>query len=302
MSKAPLLPATPVSAIRLPYDFNKPMVDMSTLRTSYLVVGSGIFGASTAWHLRRSKPWASVTIVDRVPYPNPGGASHDLNKIIRADYADPFYMKLALEAQQDWRDDAMFSQWYHESGMCFTADDAGWTSLCYENFKSLGIETGGRMLSHREAREMFPMFKSADWEESDAIWYNPQSGWADAGEAMQAILDAAVKDGVMYRTGTVESLLLTTDRACRGVRLDHGEKIVADTVILCTGARTAKLLADSAPDDHELQIKDRMIAAAAIQCLVKCDKEYLELYQDGPVFFNGADYIQGRRPGGRKMS
>jgi sarcosine oxidase / L-pipecolate oxidase len=268
---------------------------MSSIQTSYLIVGSGIFGASTALHLRRSKPWANVTIVDRVPYPNPAGASSDLNKIVRADYPDPFYMKLALEAQRFWREEPVFSPWYHESGMCFTADDAGWTSLCYENFRSLGIETGGRMLSHQEARKMFPMFKSADWEGSDAIWYNPQSGWADAGEAMQAILDDAVKDGVIYLMGTVESLLLTPDRTCSGVSLDSGEKIVADTVILCTGARTAKLLADSAPDDHEFQVKDRLIAAAAVQCLVKCDEEYLGFYQNAPVFFNGADQIQGRR-------
>jgi hypothetical protein len=33
-------------------------------------------------------------------FPNPSPASHDLSKIIRPDYADPFYMTLALEVEE----------------------------------------------------------------------------------------------------------------------------------------------------------------------------------------------------------
>lgn len=73
---------------------------MESAQPSYLIVGAGIFGASTALHLKAAEPKAQVTLIDRTPYPCPYGASFDLNKIVRDYYADKFYMRLANEAQQ----------------------------------------------------------------------------------------------------------------------------------------------------------------------------------------------------------
>ena len=86
---------------------------------SYLIVGAGIFGAATALHLKRSHPDAAVTLLDRTAFPNPSSASFDLNKIVRSDYHDIFYMKLALEAQELWRNDSLYKPYYHETGMLF---------------------------------------------------------------------------------------------------------------------------------------------------------------------------------------
>ena len=66
---------------------------------SFLLIGAGCFGASTALYLKRSNPSAHVTLLDRTPFPCPTAAAHDINKIIRAEYEDLSYMKLALEAQ-----------------------------------------------------------------------------------------------------------------------------------------------------------------------------------------------------------
>jgi len=72
---------------------------MATLNSSYIVVGSGVFGASTALTLAQKYPLASVVLVDRaVPYRE--SASWDWTKVIRADYADMLYMQLALEAKE----------------------------------------------------------------------------------------------------------------------------------------------------------------------------------------------------------
>src|ERR1700712_1480611 len=69
----------------------------------YLIIGSGIFGASTAYHLAQRYPNARTCLVDRMPYPCPLAASWDWNKVVRADYGDAFYMKFALEAMDSWR-------------------------------------------------------------------------------------------------------------------------------------------------------------------------------------------------------
>jgi len=54
--------------------------------TDFIIIGSGVFGSSTA--LALVKAGHSVTVLDRSQdgYVAPDGASHDLNKIIRADY------------------------------------------------------------------------------------------------------------------------------------------------------------------------------------------------------------------------
>ena len=265
---------------------------MGSVQPHYLIVGSGVFGASTALHLKRSKPEAKVTIVDRVPYPNPSGASHDLNKIIRADYHDIFYTKLALEAQEWWRSDGIFRPWYHECGMCFT-EKGGWTKQASENFEKLGVKTGSVIMSVEEAHERFPEFKNADWEGADGIYWNPTSGWGEADKAMKDLMDVVVAEGTRYHQGNVSSLLLTEDGSCKGLKMADATEITADFVLLCTGASTAKLLADSAPSNKELQVNGKMVAAGAIQCAVFCDPEHRDKYKNAPVFFNGAPHIMG---------
>ena len=56
---------------------------------SYLVVGAGVFGASTALHLSRQKPEAKITLLDRLPFPDPIAASHDINKVVVLRQARP---------------------------------------------------------------------------------------------------------------------------------------------------------------------------------------------------------------------
>ena len=265
---------------------------MTSKQPHYLIVRSGVFGASTALHLRRSKPEAEITIVDKVPYPNPSSASHDLNEIIRADYHDIFYTKLALEAQEWWRHNSIFKPWYHECGMCFT-EKGGWTHQATRNFEQLGVETGSVIMSLEEGRERFPEFRNADWAGADGIYFNPTSGWGEADKAMGALMDAVVAEGTTFRQGNVSSLLLRQDGSCRGVKLMDATELTADIVLLCTGAGTAKLLADTAPNDESLQVGGRMVAAGAIQCAVFCDPEHREEYVNAPVHFNGGPHIMG---------
>lgn len=86
---------------------------------SYLVLGAGCFGVSSALSIKRTWPSASVTLVDRTEFPCPLTAAHDLNKIICAEYEDPVYMKLAIEVQSLWRTDPILKPYYHETGILF---------------------------------------------------------------------------------------------------------------------------------------------------------------------------------------
>ena len=63
--------------------------------SSVLIVGAGVFGLSSALHLALDG-FTNITVLDRAPVPSPYSAGNDINKIVRAEYEDPFYTELAL--------------------------------------------------------------------------------------------------------------------------------------------------------------------------------------------------------------
>ncbi|KAJ4302618.1 hypothetical protein N0V90_001507 [Kalmusia sp. IMI 367209] len=97
--------------------------------SNILIVGAGIFGTSTAYHLSlTANPGTSITVLDRSPYPPHHAASTDINKIVRADYSTPFYMDLAYEALHAWKTLPILQskdgpRFFHESGWVTLSDE-----------------------------------------------------------------------------------------------------------------------------------------------------------------------------------
>lgn len=61
-----------------------------------IIVGGGAWGLSTALHMTNDG-YSNITIYERAEQiPSPYSAAWDINKIVRAEYEDPFYTKLAL--------------------------------------------------------------------------------------------------------------------------------------------------------------------------------------------------------------
>ena len=252
---------------------------------SYIIIGSGIFGASSALHLKKSQPDCRVQLLERTAAPCPAAASHDLNKIVRADYADPFYMKLALESLQEWSSNPIFSPYYKESGILI-ADDTGWGRQCLENYDLLGHDNKCEIMPIEAAVTRFPVFADTDWDGASQCYWNSASGWAEADKALSSCLVAAYKAGVELIEATVERLLLDNHGACVGAKTTDGIDYSATHVIMCTGAYTPKLLLDTFPHNEESQIGDRMCAAGAISCTASFDSSENEKLNAAPVLIN----------------
>lgn len=262
---------------------------------SFLIVGAGCFGASTALYLSQTRPASKITLIDSTPFPNPSAAAHDLNKIIRADYPDLLYMKLALEAQEQWRSDPIYSPYYHESGMLF-AEDFGMGEDALRNYKTLlGDKCPAVMLTPEDARERFEgIFKDAEWSGVKQNFYNPRSGWGEADRALGNVIQSAVNNGVEYVADAVKNIVIDEQTgATTGVMTESGRIIAADHIVLCTGAHTAKLIADSAPHNKSIQVDGRMVAAAAVTCYARLPEERRERFKNVPVMFNGLDHTHG---------
>lgn len=265
---------------------------------SYVIVGAGVFGASTALHLIQKYPGASVTLVDRDAYAAATrvAASWDWNKVVRADYADIAYCRLALEAQDKWRRDPLWMPFYKETGI-YWISRTGIAQKVLDNFRELGRECSDEDLCSLpvdEAKVLYGgLFDEADYEGVERVLVNKTSGWADAKGALQAVIEKAVELGVKYVVAEVAELTfgagvdagIAEGEVCTGIRTASGETIEATHVILSTGSFTPRLLDESASVTgmEALRAGDRIIAAAVTTGLTQLDDETAAKFAQMPV-------------------
>ncbi|KAG9236933.1 putative fructosyl amino acid protein [Amylocarpus encephaloides] len=225
--------------------------------SSILIVGSGVFGLSTARSLatRPSFSSTSITVIDRSPFPAPDGSSIDTSRIIRSDYADPAYAALAAAAQEEWRkqgpDELGGLGRYSETGLALVAnnDSSGvpYVHASYENILSLNKGTPNEGSVH-EFTSPEAIARAVNCGGGTGNWgyLNTRSGWADAEASMiwlRKKVDATKR--VTFLTATVTSLIFSADPSSpsvRGVNLQDGQNQTADLVILATGAWTPSLI------------------------------------------------------------
>jgi len=253
--------------------------------SSYIIVGSGVFGASTALHLIRKHPHTSITLIDRDSFTAPYrvAASWDWNKVIRADYSDIAYTKLGLEAQQLWRTDSIWQPFYHESGAAWISPTS-FAEQVLKNFDQLGVKVDIKGYS----------VEDADYTGVKQVLVNRNSGWAEAKEALQSTIATAVGLGVKYVTSEVTAVDLEGKHCC-GVKISSGESIKADRVILCTGAFTPKLLMNSAPEWQDFHGGGRIIAAGVAEAIGPLTAEQRQILDGMPVIINDNPTENGMR-------
>lgn len=71
------------------------MASMFAKQSSVLIVGAGTFGLATALELAKSG-YTSITVLEKDDQiPSRFSAGYDINKIVRAEYHDPFYVEMA---------------------------------------------------------------------------------------------------------------------------------------------------------------------------------------------------------------
>jgi sarcosine oxidase len=68
--------------------------------TDYVVVGLGALGSAAAWHL--ASRGHAVVGLEQFELGHARGASHDTSRILRHSYHTPGYVRLTLEAYDDW--------------------------------------------------------------------------------------------------------------------------------------------------------------------------------------------------------
>ncbi|KAL8998708.1 MAG: hypothetical protein Q9169_002263 [Polycauliona sp. 2 TL-2023] len=255
--------------------------------SSILIIGAGVFGLSTALAILSSPLYIDthLTIVDpdlpdldrlqsdqSTPYtPSAHTASIDSSRIIRPDYANPAYSRLAAEAQQAWRSGYGGEDVYHESGLAVVAGKSGseYVEAACRNVEDPwrrtkdrlnGATVVERLNSIRDIRAILGVSSShsarseqAEEEELGTTGYiNRSSGWANAEGAMRTQMRRLLgyrRDSsqlVLRRVKVNHFLFSPTGNESKpsvcGVQLTDSSRLRADLIVLAAGAWTPSLL------------------------------------------------------------
>jgi sarcosine oxidase len=152
-----------------------------------VVVGAGVFGAWTAWHLKQSG--ARVLLLDQHGAGNSRSSSGDESRIIRMTYgADEIYTRASMRSLTLWKQ--VCPSLFHQTGVLATAAPSDpYLIATRAVLKRCGVKH--EYLNHAALRKQFPQF--ALDRDTAGVW-EPDSGVLMARRAVQAVVEASGAD------------------------------------------------------------------------------------------------------------
>lgn len=200
---------------------------------SLVIVGAGIVGASTAYHLARNG-WKDVVVVDQGPIPATGGStSHAPGGFFATNYSRAM-TRLALETV------ALLSTLDVDGEPCFypvgTIELARTPERWADHRRKLGVARawgvpGARIISPEETRALVPLLDPAEFL---GAYHVPVDGIGKPLRAVTALLRQATAAGVALLPRTeVVGFDIRAGRL-HGVHTDRGT-IETPRVVVCAG-------------------------------------------------------------------
>lgn len=201
--------------------------------TEYAVVGAGLSGAATAWHL--AARGHDVALLERSTPANDAGSSHGSARIFRYAYPEEFYTGLVQEAKTGWDELARLSgkQLITPTG----AVDYG----AIRQPERLAAVLAARGIDHElltpeEAHRRWPQIAF----DTQVLWH-PDAGVIDARESVAAMVDQAVNHGAeLHNNWAVASVTVSNG----GYLLTSGDgrTLRAANVIVAAGGWLPQLM------------------------------------------------------------
>src|SRR5262245_37950571 len=204
------------------------------------IVGGGVMGLSTAFHLRRLDPGVEVTVLERASV---GAAASGASAAgVRAMGRDPAERRLALESLKRWpeldRELEGQTGYRRGGGLRVALDDKAWETApawaAEQRNDGVPLET----VDAAAARKLAPGVAAGCL----GGVYSPIDGQAGAMATVEAFAAAAQRVGARIEEGVGVKALLAEGLRVTGVERSDGARQSCDMAIVTAGAWTASLL------------------------------------------------------------
>ena len=175
-------------------DMNKPAWDS-------IVIGAGVFGAWTAWHLRKSGQ--RVLLLDAFGAAHARASSGGESRLTRGSYgSDEIYTRFALDSLASWKwlSDQSGLPVFHPIGVLFFFQKREpYVDQSIEVHKRLALPTVE--LDRAALEQRYPQ---VFWKDIEMGLFEPQFGVLMARRAVQTLVRQFVKSGGEYRVAAVK--------------------------------------------------------------------------------------------------
>jgi monomeric sarcosine oxidase len=210
-----------------------------SLQYDTVVIGAGVFGAWTAWHLQRAGQ--RVLLIDQYGAATARASSGGETRVIRMAYGpDAVYTRMAQESLAAWKEFfALVGQreLFRETGVLWLADvDDDAAALSLAVLSSLQIRH--EVLGGSELAKRYPQIANPS-----GMWglFEPGSGALMARRAVKAVVADALAGGAELR---IDKVLAPTGGGSHlgAARLASGELVSAERFVFACGPWLAQVL------------------------------------------------------------
>ncbi len=240
----------------------------------FIIVGCGIAGASTAYHL--SKLGKKVLVLEQYKVENNLNSSFDLTRLIRYEYgADVIYTQMAAKAMRIWHSieaESGKKLLYPIKSIVIGSKEDDYIKKSVSTLKMLGHKVAG--LEGDDFKEQYPQF-NANYCMVD---YN--AALIEASEGVKVFVSLAKKNGV-----TIKENSKVTSIKDGKVVLSSGEGFEGSKIIVVCGGWVKKLLGKNFPV--------KPIKAQLAYFAPKKGKENLFSKDKFPAFFFNNNLVYG---------
>jgi sarcosine oxidase len=208
-------------------------------RYDVAVIGAGVFGAWSAWHLaRRGK---RVLLADAYGPGNARASSAGESRIIRMGYgSDELYTRWSVMSLAMWKEffAGVGERLFHETGVLWLAGQSGArVGQTAEVLRRCGIAF--EELSQTELERRYPQI-GLDGITKGLL--EPHSGVLMARRAVASVVENAARSGMEYRVAHIAEP--NGAGSIGAVKTSSGERIEAGTFVFACGAWLGKIFPD----------------------------------------------------------
>jgi monomeric sarcosine oxidase len=204
------------------------------------VIGAGVFGAWTAYHLSRAGK--RVALVDAYGPGNARASSGGQSRVIRMGYGEQeIYTRWSMRSLAQWK------ELLGRTGRTAQFQQAGvlWLAREQDPLTTTTLETLGRLgIAHERLDRAAIRSRWPQIDPGPITWaiYEPMSGFLMAFHVVQAVAQAAISSGVTY---VQERVVPPEGRGqLPSVRTQSGGEVVAGTFVMACGPWLPKLFPD----------------------------------------------------------